>query len=91
VDVAGGKATGIVGYKARRRTDVIDIHRNLYYDPRDFWEPLYSHRGEGIVLDSDDFDILASREAVVVLADYAAEILPYDTFVGEFQVHYAGF
>jgi dCTP deaminase len=95
VDVAGDKATGIVGYKARRHTDVIDVDRSFHYDPRDFWEPVYSHRGprgqEGIVLDPNDFYILASREAVVVPPDHAAEMLPYDTFVGEFRVHYAGF
>src|ERR1700751_3048606 len=51
VDVAGDEATGIVGYKARRHTDVIDIDRSFHYDPRDFWEPVYSRRGEGIVLD----------------------------------------
>jgi dCTP deaminase len=91
VDVAGEKATGIVGYKARRHTDVIDIDRSFHYDPRDFWEPVRSHRGDGIVLDPNDFHILASREAVVVPPDHAAEMLPYDTFVGEFRVHYAGF
>src|SRR6516225_2431159 len=91
VDVAGDKATGIVGFKARRHTDVIDIDRSFHYDPRDFWEPVYAHRGDGIVLDPNDFHILASREAVVVPPDHAAEMLPYDTFVGEFRVHYAGF
>ena len=95
VDVAGDKATGIVGYKARRHTDVIDVDRSSHYDPRDFWEPVYSHKGPadqgGIVLDPNDFYILASREAVVVPPDHAAEMLPYDTFVGEFRVHYAGF
>jgi dCTP deaminase len=91
VDVAGDEATGIVGYKARRHTDVIDIDRSFHYDPRDFWEPVYSRRSEGIVLDPNDFYILASREAVVVPPDHAAEMLPYDTFVGEFRVHYAGF
>ena len=45
----------------------------------------------GIVLDPNDFYILASREAVVVPPDHAAEMLAYDTFVGEFRVHYAGF
>jgi dCTP deaminase len=91
VDVAGEGTTGIVGYKARRHTDVIDIDRSCHYDPRDFWEAAYSHRGEGIILDPNDFYILASREAVVVPPDHAAEMLPYDTFVGEFRVHYAGF
>jgi dCTP deaminase len=91
VDVTGDTATGIVGFKARRHTDVIDVDRSFHYDPRDFWEAVYSRRGEGIVLDPNDFYILASREAVVVPPDHAAEMLPYDTFVGEFRVHYAGF
>jgi dCTP deaminase len=91
VDVAGDTATGIVGFKARRHTDVVDVDRSDHYDPRDFWKAVYSRRGEGIVLDPNDFYILASREAVVVPPDHAAEMLPYDTFVGEFRVHYAGF
>jgi dCTP deaminase len=45
VDVAGDTATGIVGFKARRHTDVVDVDRSFYYDPRDFWEAVYSHRG----------------------------------------------
>jgi len=95
VDVAGDQQSGVVGYKARRHTDLIDVDRIHYYDPRDFWEPVYAHRGSrgagGIVLDPHDFYILASREAVVVPPDHAAEMLPYHTFVGEFRVHFAGF
>jgi dCTP deaminase len=95
VDVSGDPHTGLVGYKARRHTDVIDVDLVDHYDPRDFWEPVRPHRGakgsDGIVLDPNDFYILASREAVVVPPDHAAEMIPYDAFVGEFRVHYAGF
>jgi dCTP deaminase len=95
LDVSGDARTGLVGFKARRHTNVIDVDRIDYYDPRDFWEPVYPHRGargpDGIVLDPNDFYILASRESVVVPPDHAAEMLPYDAFVGEFRVHYAGF
>jgi dCTP deaminase len=95
VDVSGEKGTGIVGFKARRHTGLIDVDQIHHYDPRDFWEPVYAHRGSGgsggIVLDPHDFYILASRGAVVVPADHAAKMLPYDTFVGEFRVHFAGF
>ncbi|HEX4184917.1 MAG TPA: 2'-deoxycytidine 5'-triphosphate deaminase [Stellaceae bacterium] len=95
VDIAGDTEGGIVGYKARRHTDLIDVDRVHHYDPREFWEPVYALRGHagpgGIVLDPHDFYILASREAVVVPADHAAEMLPYHTFVGEFRVHFAGF
>ena len=45
----------------------------------------------GLVLNPDDFYILASREAVSVPPDHAAEMVAYDTLVGEFRVHYAGF
>jgi dCTP deaminase len=95
VDVAGVVADGIVGYKARRHTDLVDVDRVRHYEPRDFWEPVYAHRGTaaggGIVLDPHDFYILASREAVVVPPDHAAEMRPYHTLVGEFRVHFAGF
>jgi dCTP deaminase len=94
-DVAGDETTGIVGFKARRHTGVIDVDRVAHYDPREFWEAVHAHPGPtkrgGIVLDPNDFYILASREAVMVPSDHAAEMLPYDTFVGEFRVHYAGF
>jgi dCTP deaminase len=95
VDVASNEPSGIVGYKARRHTDLVDVDRVDHYEPRDFWEPVFAHHGPGgpggIVLDPYDFYILASREAVVVPPDHAAEMLPYHTFVGEFRVHFAGF
>jgi dCTP deaminase len=95
VDAIGAADSGLVGYKARRHTGVVDVDNVDFYDPNDFWEPVYARRGpgdpSGLVLDPNDFYILASREAVVVPADHAAEMLPYDTFVGEFRVHYAGF
>jgi dCTP deaminase len=95
VDVAGPAKNGIVGYKARRHTDLVDVDRVRHYEPRDFWEPVEAHRSAdgrgGIVLDPHDFYILASREAVVVPPDHAAEMRPYHTSVGEFRVHFAGF
>ena len=95
VDVKGDPTSGIVGYRARRHTDVIDVDRRDHYDPLDFWEPVVARKGRGdnggIVLDPNDFYILASREAVAVPPDHAAEMLPYLSFVGEFRVHHAGF
>ena len=81
----------IVGYRAKRNTYLIDFDRVGHYDWRDYWEPIHARPGRGIVLDPNDFYILASREAVTVPHDHAAEMLAYDTLVGEFRVHYAGF
>jgi dCTP deaminase len=91
VDVVGTREKGFVGYKARNHTPVIDVDKIDHYDVRDFWDPVHTRPGEGIILDPDDFYILASREAVAIPTDQAAEMLAYDTLVGEFRVHYAGF
>jgi dCTP deaminase len=95
VDVSSDAADGIIGWKARRHTDVVDVDRIGHYDPLDFFEPVHTPRSgkglQGVVLDPNDFYILATREAVVVPPDHAAEMVPYDALVGEFRVHFAGF
>lgn len=61
-----------------------------FYDPREFWEPIYSNGG-ALSLDKDDFYILATKEEIGVPPHLAAEMVPYDPSSGEFRVHYAGF
>ena len=87
------KATrdGLVGYRAKRYTGVIDVDRVGAYDMADFWEPIRRRERAEIVLDPAQFYILVSAEAVHVPALYAAEMVPFDPLVGEFRVHYAGF
>jgi len=88
VDLAGDT---LIGFRARKHTDRIDVDNVGYYDPLEFWEPLHAHREPRIILDQNDFYILKTRESVGVPPDYAAEMMAYDTTVGEFRVHYAGF
>ena len=91
LDLAGDPVSGLVGYRAKKHSGVVDLHRVGHYDPADFWEPIQAARGGGIILNPDDFYILATRESVTVPPDHAAEMVAYDTLVGEFRVHYAGF
>jgi len=91
VDLHGGGKGGLIGYRAKKHTDRIDIEKLAHYDPLDFWEPIYYHRDPPLILDPNDFYILVTREAVRIPPDYAAEMVAYDTSVGEFRVHYAGF
>lgn len=91
VDVKGDKSGGLIGYKARNHAGLIDIDKIRHYDVLDYWEPVYAPRRGGLVLDPQDFYILASQEAVRVPPTHAAEMIAYDTLVGEFRVHYAGF
>ena len=85
----GGTAT--IGYRAKRHTDLIDIARVNHYDPRDYWDLIPAEKNSGLTLNPGDFYILASREAITVPPDHAAEMVAYDTLYGEFRVHYAGF
>ena len=88
-------ATGLAGYRGRRHAGVIDLDLEDGHFPADFWEPLEARpnrHGVGeLLLDPGEFYILASREAVEIPADQAAEMTPIDPTVGEFRVHYAGF
>ncbi len=91
IDLEGAGAGSLIGYRAKKHSDRIDIDRIGYYEPLDFWEPIYFRRRPTIVLDPDEFYVLVTREAVRVPPDFAAEMIAYDTAVGEFRVHYAGF
>ena len=86
-----GRQGGVVGYRAKRHTGVVDVERRAAYEIDDFWEPIAARADKSLILDPDEFYILASTEAVQVPPDYAAEMVPFDPLVGEFRVHYAGF
>jgi dCTP deaminase len=70
---------------------LIDVERRGGYTILDFWEPMQARPDKSLILDPNEFYILASKEAVQVPPDYAAEMVPFDPLVGEFRVHYAGF
>jgi len=87
-----GKEGGVVGYRARRTSGLVDLARVGALSRTDYWEPIVTQpdRRE-LILVPDDFYILASAEAVIVGMDEAAEMVAYDTSVGEIRVHYAGY
>src|SRR5947209_8745021 len=72
-------------------TRVIADEPRAGYDVGDFWELMRSRGERSLILDPGEFYILASKEAVQVPPDYAAEMVPFDPLMGEFRVHYAGF
>ena len=91
LDLEGTGPGSLVGYRAKQHTDVIDVDRKAALDPDLFWEPIHARAGEGLILNPNDFYILATRERVKVPPEHAAEMVAYDTLIGEFRVHYAGF
>ena len=100
VDLSG--ENGLIGFKARKYSMLIDVDKPNFYKSDLFWEKittedlLYSkhdsnNKSGALILIPDAFYILASKEYVSVPSNYAAEMRAYDTKVGEFRAHYAGF
>ena len=102
VDLVG--ENGLIGYKARKHSKLIDIDKPNFYKRDLFWEKITTedliyqtnknnnqNKSGSLILSPDAFYILASKEYVSVPSNYAAEMRAYDTKVGEFRAHYAGF
>ncbi|XBQ16169.1 MAG: 2'-deoxycytidine 5'-triphosphate deaminase [Oceanicaulis sp.] len=83
----GGQAAG---WRAKRHAPLVELSKPGAHDPSEYWEPLHAPDGR-IVLDPGEFYILASREAVTVPIEEAAEMAPIAPEIGEFRAHYAGF
>lgn len=85
--------SGLIGWRARKHAGLIDMDKPGTLPKTQFWERVTTDDlvSGGLVLNPDEFYILASREYVCVPEGYAAEMSAYDTRAGEFRAHYAGF
>lgn len=81
----------IVGFRARHHTQPVDLARVGGYHWRKYWEPIYRNDCQPLILYPEEFYIFASREGICVPPSHAAELVAYDTRIGEIRVHYAGF
>jgi dCTP deaminase len=90
VDLSGASG-GLIGYRAKRHTGLVDVDKAASCETLDYWEPIETRGEKRLILDPDEFYILASKEAVHVPPTHAAEMMPFNPLVGEFRVHYAGF
>ena len=96
VDLPG--TDGIIVYKAKKHSMLIDCDKVDNYEIDSFWEKITKkdliitseNTNRALVLSPDAFYILCSKEAVSV-QNLAAEMRPYDTNIEEFRAHYAVF
>jgi len=91
VNLEGTEAGEVIAYKAKKYAPAIELDRINYYSTEEFWEVRHQNASKSLILEPDDFYILASRERVRVPPEYAAEMVPFDPSDGEFRIHYAGF
>ncbi len=93
VDLRGSSdyPESIVGYRAKKNSHVIDLSRVGHYLATDFWEPLKRNATATMLLEPEEFYILASKERIQVPPGYSSEMVAYEAACGELRTHYAGF
>jgi dCTP deaminase len=91
VELGGIGPDRLVGYRAQRHTDIIDMDKPAGHRIENYWEPLRARPDRRLILDPNEFYILASKEKLHIPPGFAAEMVPIAPEMGEFRVHYAGF
>lgn len=87
-----GRESGVVGYRARRNSRVLDLTQIGAHRPRDFWDLVYREEdAPRVVLEPEEFYLLISSEEVRIPPRFAAEMSAYAESSGELRSHYAGF
>ncbi|MCC5905803.1 MAG: 2'-deoxycytidine 5'-triphosphate deaminase [Balneolaceae bacterium] len=86
-----GDENDLLGYKAKKHRDLIDLDNINHYEVSDFWEPILTANNEHLILEPEAFYIFASSERCRIPKHLAAEMIAYDTGSGELRTHYAGF
>ena len=80
----------VVAYCAKLNTPIIDFNKIHTHKISDFWIPIKS-RNKSIIIEKNKFYILRSKEKIRIPKKLAGEMVPYDTGIGDFRAHYAGF
>ncbi len=79
-----------VAYVAKKTNIPIDFSKVSYHNVSDFWQPVKS-KNNSLIINNNNFYILRSKEKISIPNNIAGEMVPYDTGIGDFRVHYAGF
>ncbi|MFL2520700.1 MAG: 2'-deoxycytidine 5'-triphosphate deaminase [Alphaproteobacteria bacterium] len=79
-----------VAYCAKLDTPKIDFNKINHHIINDFWQPIFGD-SKSIIIEKHRFYILRSKEKIKIPPFLAGEMIPYDTGIGDFRAHYAGF
>ncbi len=85
------KGKGIIGYKAKQFSGLLDLSKEKAHKASDFFEPIHSVSKGFMVLEPEVFYILSSLETIFVPPHLSAEMVPFEAGLGELRTNYAGF
>ncbi len=87
VDLSKSK---IIAYVAKKNTPILNFSKIKSHKVKDFWN-IITNKDKKLLIEKNKFYILKSKEKVVIPPNLAGEMIPYDTGIGDFRAHYAGF
>ena len=80
----------VVAYCAKKNSPLLNFSKVKHYLMSDYWQPIKS-KNNSIIIEKNKFYILRSKEKIRIPSFTAGEMMPYDTGIGDFRAHYAGF
>jgi dCTP deaminase len=80
----------VCAYESKITTSPIIFNKTNYYNSSKFWKAL-KPKNKTLIIEKNKFYILKSKEKIMIPKNFAGEMIPYDTGIGDFRVHYAGF
>ncbi len=87
VDLSGSKT---IAYVAKKNTPILNFSKIKSHKINDFWN-IIPNKNKKLLIEKNKFYILRSKEKVIIPRSLAGEMIPYDTGIGDFRAHYAGF
>ena len=80
----------IIAYSAKENSPILDFSKINFHKLSDYWKAIYANN-DSIIIEKNKFYILRSKEKIRIPPNSAGEMIPYDTGIGDFRAHYAGF
>ena len=80
----------VSAYVAKEEAPNLSYQKIRFHKITDFWNSIDS-KDRSIIINRNNFYILKSKEKIRIPTNMAGEMIPYDTGLGDFRVHYAGF
>ncbi len=80
----------IIAYVAKKHAPVLNFSNIKSHKINDFWIAI-TNNNKKLLIEKNKFYILRSKEKIIIPSNFAGEMLPYDTGIGDFRAHYAGF
>mgnify|MGYP001262649608 CR=1 FL=1 len=80
----------INGYLAKKNAPLLIFQNTKNHKEELYWEKLKIFEKK-LEIKKNNFYILKSKEKIQIPKNMAGEMVPYDTGIGDFRVHYAGF